>query len=66
MKVFHVVFCALIAIACVRNHRERIGPLNALTVGAGLILLGAVLYLANSARRAEAQAAEVEQSADAE
>ena len=56
----------LIAIACVRNHAERIGPLNALTVGVALVLLGAVLYLASSARRAPAQRANAAESPDAE
>ncbi len=56
---------ALIVLACVRNHSERIGPLNALTVGAGLILLGVALYLAGSARRAEAQTIEFEKRTDA-
>ena len=35
---------ALIAISCVRNHAERIGPLNALTVGLGMVLLGVACY----------------------
>ena len=56
----------LIAIACVRNHAERIGPLNALTVGAGLVLLGGVLYFAGKAGRARAQSAPAKRSADAE
>jgi len=55
---------ALIVIACVRNHSEHIGPLNALTVGVGLVLLGAALYFAGSLRRVEAQGAEVEQGVD--
>ncbi len=55
---------ALIVIACVRNHSEHIGPFNALTVGVGLVLLGAALYFSGSARRAEALGAEAEQSVD--
>jgi amino acid transporter len=35
----------LILISCVRNHAERIGSLNALTVGLGLVFLGAAFYL---------------------
>jgi len=36
---------ALIVISCARNHAQRIGPLNALTIGLGLVLLGVALYL---------------------
>ena len=50
----------LIAIACVRNHGEHIGPFNALTAGVGLVLLGAVLYFASRARRTAAQTADSE------
>jgi amino acid transporter len=56
----------LIVVACVRNHAERIGSLNALTVGVGLILLGGVLYFAGSARRAAVPSAEPEESIDVE
>lgn len=36
---------ALIVISCARNHAERIGPINALTIGLGLVLLGVAFYL---------------------
>ena len=35
---------ALIVISCARNHAERIGPVNAFTVGLGLVLLGVGFY----------------------
>jgi amino acid transporter len=41
----------LIALSCVRNHAERIGSINALIVGLGLVLLGGVLYSIAAARR---------------
>jgi amino acid transporter len=34
----------LIVISCARNHAERIGPISALTVGIGLVLLGVGCY----------------------
>jgi hypothetical protein len=36
---------ALIVLSCARNHAERIGPVNALTVGLGLVLLGVAFYI---------------------
>jgi amino acid transporter len=35
---------ALIVIACARNHRERIGSVNALIVGLGIVLGGVIVY----------------------
>jgi len=45
----------LIALSCVRNHAERIGSVNALVVGVGLVLLGGVLYSISAARRTVAR-----------
>ena len=36
---------ALIVISCARNHAQRVGPVNAFTIGLGLVLLGVALYL---------------------
>lgn len=41
----------LIAITCVRNHAERVGPFNALTVGVCLVLLGVVFYFVGERQR---------------
>jgi hypothetical protein len=41
----------LIAISCVRNHAERVGPFNALTVGVCLVLLGVVFYFVGEGQR---------------
>ena len=41
----------LIAISCVRNHAERIGPLNALALGLVLVLLGVPFYFLGAGRR---------------
>jgi amino acid transporter len=41
----------LIAVSCVRNHAERVGPLNALTVGVCLVLLGVVFYFVGENQR---------------
>jgi amino acid transporter len=49
----------LIVLSCVRNQAERIGSVNALTVGAGLVLLGFALYLVSNWRGAAAQGASV-------
>jgi len=38
---------ALMVLAGVRNHGEKIGPVSGLAVGAGLIALGPVLYVAS-------------------
>jgi amino acid transporter len=53
----------LIVLSCVRNHAERIGAFSSLTVGAALILLGAVLYVIANARRGAAPSAGTEKSA---
>lgn len=42
----------LIVISCARNHAERIGPVNALTIGAGLVLLGVACYYLGKRRMA--------------
>ena len=42
---------ALIAISCARNHAQRIGPLNALTVGICFVLLGVALYFMGERQR---------------
>ena len=43
----------LIVIACARNHAERIGSVNALIVGFGIVLLGVIFYfLGNRPRTA--------------
>lgn len=41
----------LIAVSCVRNHAERVGPFNALTVGVSLVLLGIVFYFVGERQR---------------
>ena len=41
----------LIAISCVRNHAERVGPLNALTLGIGLVALGVVFWFVGERQR---------------
>jgi amino acid transporter len=41
----------LIAITCVRNHAERVGPFNALTVGVSLVLLGVAFYFVGERKR---------------
>jgi amino acid transporter len=56
----------LIAISCVRNHAERIGSINALTVGIALVLLGGVLYFIAAGRRNAAQSAAIRQRAEAD
>ena len=43
---------ALILIACERNHRERIASVNALVVGLGIVLGGAIVYFLGPRRRA--------------
>jgi amino acid transporter len=40
----------LIVISCVRNHAEKIGPLNALALGLGLVLLGVPFYFLRNGR----------------
>jgi amino acid transporter len=44
---------ALIVITCARNHAERIGPVNAFTIGLGLVLLGVASYLFGKRRMAD-------------
>jgi amino acid transporter len=41
----------LIAISCVRNHAERVGPLNALTVGIFLAVLGVAFWFVGERQR---------------
>ena len=43
----------LIALSCARNHAERVGPLNAFTLGLVLILLGVALYFFGPRSRTE-------------
>jgi len=42
----------LIVIACARNHRERIGSVNALIVGLGIVMLGVLVYFLGPRQRA--------------
>ena len=42
---------ALIVISCARNHAERIGPVNSLTLGLGLVLLGVAFYFFGERQR---------------
>lgn len=44
----------LILLTCVRNHSERLGPINAFTLGMALILLGVIVYFLGPRRRAAA------------
>jgi amino acid transporter len=41
----------LIGVSCVRNHTERLGPVNALTVGLILIALGVVFWFVGERQR---------------
>ena len=41
----------LIVISCARNHAERIGAFNALTIGAAIVLLGVIVYFLGPHRR---------------
>jgi len=41
----------LIAISCVRNHAERVGPINSLTLGIALVLLGVGFYYIGERQR---------------
>jgi hypothetical protein len=41
----------LIGVSCVRNHAERLGPVNALTVGLILIALGVVFWFVGERQR---------------
>jgi len=41
----------LIAISCVRNHAERVGPINSLTLGIALVLLGVGFYFIGERQR---------------
>ncbi len=41
----------LIVIACTRNHAERIGSFNALSVGLAIVLLGVIVYFLGPRRR---------------
>ena len=47
----------LIAISCVRNHAERVGPLNALTVGITLVALGVAFWFVGERQRKTSQPA---------
>jgi amino acid transporter len=44
----------LIIISCARNHAERIGSFNALTVGAAIVLAGVIVYFLGPRRHAAA------------
>jgi amino acid transporter len=44
----------LILISCARNHSERIGSINALTVGAVIVLAGVIVYVLGPRRSAAA------------
>jgi amino acid transporter len=44
----------LILISCARNHGERIGSFNALTIGVGIVLLGLIVYFLGPRRRTAA------------
>jgi amino acid transporter len=41
----------LIALSCARNHAERIGSFDALTVGLAIVLLGVIVYYLGVRRR---------------
>jgi amino acid transporter len=44
----------LIVLSCARNRAERIGSINALTVGAAIVLLGVIVYFLGPRRRTTA------------